>query len=244
MIINQAMARRYWPNENVIGKRIGFGPENDPGWTTIVGVVGDIKDQPDSSGTEPAFWWPLEQMLFSFQKMSVVMRASEPALLANHLREAVQRLDDGLAVADVQVMDEIADRSFSTPRFVLFLVALFAGLALTLAMTGIHGVISYTVGQRMHEFGMRVALGASRGDIVRLVLRQGFGIAVIGVVAGLVGAAALSRFLGTLLYEVKHLDPLTFVSVGLIAIVVAAAACYVPARRATSADPIQALRID
>jgi putative ABC transport system permease protein len=162
--------------------------------------------------------------------------------MANPLRDAVHRLDASLAVADVRVIDQVTDDSFSTPRFALFLVALFAGLALTLAATGIYGVVSYAVAQQMHEFGMRMALGATRWDIVRFVVGQGIRMTTIGVMIGLIASAGLGRFLGTLVYEVRSVDPLTFAAVGLLTTVVAVLACYVPARRATTADPMQALR--
>jgi predicted permease len=243
LLINQAMARRYWPDEDPVGKRIDLGASGDPTWTTIVGIVGDVKDQPNSPAAEPAFWWPELQMPWSFRSMAIVLRASsDPAPLVHQLRAAVHTLDSGLAVANVRVMEQVAGESYSTPRFALFLVALFAGLALALAATGMYGVISYAVSQRMHEFGMRMALGARRWDVVQLVLRQGIRMAAVGVLAGLLGGAALAQFLGTLLYEVKRVDALTFVSVGVLAIAVAALACYVPARRATSADPMTALR--
>jgi ABC-type antimicrobial peptide transport system permease subunit len=139
-------------------------------------------------------------------------------------------------------MDDIADANVSTPRFALFLVALFAGLALTLAAIGIYGVISYAVSQRMQEFGLRMALGAQAGDVQRLVLRQGVKLALVGVALGLVGALGLRRVLRSLLYEVSAADPMTFAAVSAIAIAVAALACYLPARRATAADPANALR--
>jgi ABC-type antimicrobial peptide transport system permease subunit len=142
------------------------------------------------------------------------------------------------------LMDEIAERSFATHRFTLFLVGLFAALALALAAGGIYGVISYSVNQRMHEFGMRMALGARGWDVMRLVLGHGVKIAAAGVILGLASAAALARVIRTLLYEVSGTDPVTFAGVAVMAIVVAALACYVPARRATSADPMTALRAE
>jgi predicted permease len=243
LLINQAMARKYWPNEDAVGKRIDFGFSDKPEWTTIVGVVGDVKDRPESDGAEPAFWWPSAQTLFGTARMAVVIRATaDPTPLVRELREVVRRLDPGLAVSDVRVMEQVADDSYSTPRFALFLVALFAGLALALAATGVYGVVSYAVGQRMHEFGMRMALGAGRWDVIRLVLGQGVRLAAIGVALGLVGGAVLAQLLGTLLYEVKRVDIPTYAAVAVVGLAVASLACYVPARRATSADPIQALR--
>jgi ABC-type antimicrobial peptide transport system permease subunit len=139
-------------------------------------------------------------------------------------------------------MEDVAGESYQTPRFALFLVALFAGLALALAATGVYGVVSYAVGQRMPEFGMRMALGANRWDVIRLVLGQGVRLAAVGVVLGLVGGAVLAQALGSLLYEVKKVDPTTFGAVAVVGLAVAALACYVPALRATSADPMRALR--
>src|SRR5581483_2797959 len=201
--------------------------------------------KPESKEAENAFWWPLLQSPTSVNSMSVVLRGtSDPASLVNVLREAVRQMDPTLAVADVRLMDQIADASISMPRFGLFLVALFAGLALTLAGIGMYGVISYSVNQRTHEFGLRVALGAKPWDVERLVLRQGMKLALLGVCIGVAGALALSRILWSLLYQVGGADPLTLFSVPIAALLIAALACYLPARRATSADPMAALRTE
>jgi len=243
IVVNQALAQRYWPGEDPVGQRIDFGFTDKTDWTTIVGIVGDVKDQPNSLAAEPAFWWPSTQIPFGFTKMQILLRAiADPKPLANQLRGAVRALDPGLAVADVRLLDDVAGSAFSTPRFALFLVGLFAALALALAATGIYGVIAYTVSQRMHEFGMRIALGAGRGDVLRLVLGQGVKLAAIGTAVGLVGGAALSQLLGNLLYGVKRVDPATFAAVAAVALTVAVVACYVPALRATGADPMQSLR--
>jgi ABC-type antimicrobial peptide transport system permease subunit len=177
--------------------------------------------------------------------MVVVLRgSSDAALLANDLRQAVRQLDPMLAVANIRPMDDIADANVSTPRFTLFLVALFAGLALTLAAIGIYGVISYAVSQRSSEFGLRMALGAQATDVRRLVLRQGVRLALVGVMLGLLGALALGRVLRSLLFQVRATDPMTFAAVTAVAIVVALVACYLPARRATTVDPASALRAE
>jgi ABC-type antimicrobial peptide transport system permease subunit len=190
-----------------------------------------------------AMWWPIKQTPVSVNGMSIAVRgSSDPTLLANDLRQAVRQLDPTLAVAKIRPMDDIADANVSTPRFALFLVALFAGLALTLAAIGIYGVISYAVSQRTREFGLRMALGAQAGDVQRLVLRQGVKLALAGVGLGLVGALALGRVLWSLLYQVSAADPATFAAVAAVAIAVAALACYIPARRATAVDPAHALR--
>jgi predicted permease len=244
MIVNRSMAQRYWPNEDAVGKRISFDDHpKEKDWMMIVGIVGDVKDKPDSPETAMAMWWPIKQTPVSVNGMSIAVRgSSDPTLLANDLRQAVRQLDPTLAVAKIRPMDDIADANVSTPRFALFLVALFAGLALTLAAIGIYGVISYAVSQRTREFGLRMALGAQAGDVQRLVLRQGVKLALAGVGLGLVGALALGRVLWSLLYQVSAADPATFAAVAAVAIAVAALACYIPARRATAVDPAHALR--
>jgi predicted permease len=246
LIVNRSMAQRYWPGEDALGKRITLEDHpKEADWMTIVGIVGDVKDKPDSPAAQMALWWPIEQTPVGVNSMAVVVRGSAGSeLLANDLRQAVHQLDPTLAVANIRPMDDIADANVSTPRFALFLVALFAGLALTLAAIGIYGVISYAVSQRTREFGLRMALGAQAGDVQRLVLRQGVKLALMGVALGLVGALALGRVLRSLLYEVSAADPATFASVSALALAVAALACYLPARRATAVDPANALRAE
>ena len=247
LIVNQTMAQRYWPNEDAVGKRIDFFDDKpkESDWYTVVGVVGNVKDKPESSRAEPAFWWPVAQQPFEFGDMSVVLRsASDPVRLTGQLRRAVHDLDPSLAVAHVRLLDQIAAESFSTPRFSLYLVGLFAALALSLAAIGIYGVVSYSVSQRMHEFGMRVALGAGPWDVMRLVMGQGVALTTIGVILGLGAAMAFARLLDSMLYEVSAKDPLTLVAVAAMAVATAALACYPSARRATSADPITALRTE
>jgi predicted permease len=245
VIINEAMARECWPGEDPVGKRItGNDKPQEKDWWTVVGVVSDVKDQPERKAAEPAFWWSMRQAAFSFEMTLVVRSPSDPAALTNALRREVRSMNPGLAVANVRTLDQIADASISTPRFTLFLVALFAGLALTLAAIGIYGVISYSVSRRMNEFGMRMALGAGRWSVMRLVLAQGLRLGVTGVALGLAAALGLTRVLSTVLYGVGGRDPLTFAAVSAGAILVAAVACYVPARRATAADPMTALRAE
>ncbi len=246
LIINDVMARRYWPGEDAIGKRITFDDKpKESDWFTVVGIVGDVKDAPESSGAEPAFWWPLLQQPFEFANMSIALRAnSDPALLTEGLRLALRELDPSLAVAHVRSMDRIAEEQFSTPRFALFLVGLFAALALLLAAIGIYGVISYSVSQRMHEFGMRMALGASSWNLMAMVIKQGVALTVIGAALGLACALLFAGVLANLLYGVSARDPLTLIGVGAMAVVTAALASFPSAHRATGADPMTSLRAE
>jgi predicted permease len=246
LIINDVMARRYWPGEDVIGRRITFDDKpKDSDWFTVVGVVGDVKDKPESASAEPAFWWPLMQQPFAFRSMTIALRANtDPTLLAENVRNVVRELDPSLAVAHVRLMDKIADENFSTPRFALFLVGLFAGLAFVLAAIGIYGVISYSVSQRMHEFGMRVALGASSGSLLSMVMREGVLLAGTGVVIGIGCALIFGGVIDSLLYGVSARDPLTLIGVATIAVVTATLASLPSARRATAADPMTSLRAE
>jgi len=174
--------------------------------------------------------------------MSVAIRSSaDPRQLIDALRDQVKKLDPSLAVADIRLMDEVADASIAAPRFSFLLVGLFAGLAIILAAIGTYGVISYSVSQRIPEFGLRMALGAPPGDVLRLVLAQAAKLALMGAFVGVVVALMLGRVLQSLMYNVSPADPLTFSAVGFGVIVIALAACYLPARRATHASPMIAL---
>jgi ABC-type antimicrobial peptide transport system permease subunit len=177
--------------------------------------------------------------------MSLVVRAKgDPQSLVDTVRNEVAKLDPTLAVADIRLMDQIADSSVATPRLAFILVGSFAGLAIILAMIGTYGVISYSVNQRSAEFGLRMALGAQRRDVLRLVLLQAAVLVVAGTASGVVLALALARLLQNLIYEVSPSDPETFAVVGLIVVVVAMLACYIPARRAMQAEPMAALRAE
>lgn len=212
---------------------------------TVVGIVANVKDTPNSAGSEAAFWWPVPQTPFSIGNLSIAIRSSsDPLLVATRLRARVRDLDGNLAVSDVRTMQLVADESFATPRIALSLVGLFATLALVLAAIGTYGVIAYSVNQRIHEFGVRMALGARRWDVMGSVLASGMKLAVAGIALGVLLGLALSRLLGNLLYGVSAVDPVAIGATCVIATAVAALACYVPAMRATRADPMTALRAD
>lgn len=243
VIINHAMAA-YWKHGDALGGKVSFEDHpKEKDWMTVVGIAGDIKDTPKNAGTEPAFWWPMQQA--AFNENSIAIRSNEDSQrVADRLRAAVRELDSTLAVSDVRTMEAVANGSYATPRFALLSVALFAGLALSLAAIGTYGVIAYSVSRRIHEFGVRMALGAKPSNVMGTVLANGMKLAIAGVTVGTVLGVALSRFLGNLLYGVRAADPVAIVTTCVIAMFVAALACFLPALRATRADPITALRAE
>jgi predicted permease len=245
LIINEAMAK-YWRNRNALGGQVTFSDHpKESDWLTVVGIVRNIKDSPSESAARPAFWWPQAQQPFLMSELSVAIRSNmDPIQLANRLRLAVHELDSSLPVADIQTMNQVADRLYGTSRFTLALIGLFASLALLLSALGVYGVIAYSVGQRTLEFGVRMALGAKPRDVVSGVVGDGMKLALFGTVAGLVLGFAFSRFLGSLLYQVSGADPLTFGLASLVGMVAAAAACILPAFRATRVSPMTALRAE
>jgi ABC-type antimicrobial peptide transport system permease subunit len=212
-------------------------------WLTVIGVVGDVKDQPDKPGAEPAFWWSASQA--PFRNVSLVIRTdSNPLLMADAVRNQVGKINPALALADITLMDQIVDGSVATPRFAFILVGLFGGLAILLAAIGTYGVISYSVTQRTPEFGLRMALGAQRWDVLRLVLLQATKLVFAGTTIGVALALLLARALKSLIYNVSPNDPLTFTAIGIAVLAIAIFACYIPARRATRSDPMNALRAE
>jgi len=244
IVINQALANLYWPKGDAVGKRITFGDHpTESDWLTIVGIVGDVKDKPESANTHPAFWWSALQTPFS--QMSVVVRANtDSQALTQSVEAAVHRIDPSLAVAEVQWMDEVADATVAKPRFAFVLVGIFAGLAILLAAIGTYGVIAYSVSRRTPEFGLRMALGAQRMDVLLLVLRQATMLTLGGAVLGMAFAFLAARVLKSMIYEVNPSDPLIYSAAGVFVIAMALAACCVPARKATKTDPMIALRAE
>lgn len=239
-IINKTMARLFWPNQNPIGKRFARDYRK-PAWITVVGIAGDVKESGLAEATSPEAYFPEAQTANLW--MAVVIRTSLPPLgEASALRHVVRSLDPELPVSGVETLSQIVSRSSQQQRFVTLLLGLFAATALVLALMGIYGIISYSVAQRTHEFGIRIALGAQKREVLQLVLREGLALALVGVAAGLVSALALTRLMASLLYGVRPNDPATFVTVPLLLIGVALLACYIPARRAAKADPMVALR--
>ena len=239
VIVNETMARLYWPNEDPLGRRLKilFSP-----WLTVVGVVGDVHHNGLNTPPNPEIY--LSQLQEPQSSMAVMARTSgDPLQLAAAAREQVKAIDKDLPVT-ITTMDQIFSDSLAGQRFNTLLLGIFASVALLLAMIGVFGVINYSVAQRTHEIGIRIALGAQRGDVFKLVVGQGLLLAVIGVGLGAAGALAVTRLITGLLYGVSPTDGSTFVIVSLLVTAVALLACYLPARRATRVDPLVALRYE
>jgi predicted permease len=241
-IINRAMARRYFPKENPIGRRLVFGdtPDDRP---VIVGVVSDIRREALDRPPEPTFFIPYSQFALPFMNVLVRSSADQAAVVAAVTR-AVRDVDRNLAIGRVTSMEELRNRAAAQPRFRTIVLSTFAIIALLLASIGVYGVLASSVSQRARELGVRIALGAKPRDVYRLVVGEGARLAVFGLLAGLAVAAGLTRTLDALLYEVSASDPVMFGGASFLLLAVAAVASYVPARRATRVDPISALRCD
>jgi predicted permease len=245
LIVSAALAKRYWPREDPLGKRLKWGaPESTDPWMTVVGVVGDVKQGPLDSQIALHTYEPYAQLGALTSLRIAVRGAGDPAGLAAAVRTAAWSLDRQLALGSVRTMDQVISRSTASRRFSLSVLGSFAALALLLAAIGIYAVLAYSVARRRHEIGVRMAMGAGRGHVVRLVLRQGLGVTAIGIAFGVLGALGLTRFLQSLLYEVQPSDPRTFLLVLVLLVCVAIAASYLPARRATRVDPMVALRYE
>lgn len=245
LLVSESFAKKYWSGQDPMGKRLKWGPpESSDPWMTVIGVVGDVKQGALDAPTDPHTYEAYAQ-LGSAPSLRIAIRgARDVASLAGSFRAAVWGLDRQLALASLRTMDEVISRSTASRRFILSLIGSFAVLALVLAAVGIYVVLAYSVTRRTRELGVRIALGARRADVLRLVLGQSLRVTTIGIAIGVAGAFALTRFLQGLLYEVRPTDPLTFTSVLLLLAAVSLAASYLPARRATRVDPMVALRYE
>jgi len=236
-VVNEAMARRYWPGENPIGKSLPVG-----GSLPVVGVVGNVKHRSLSAEPVPELYQCYLQGLGNPYASLVIRTSANPSALASAVRRRIRELRPEQPVGEVKTLREVVAGSLTTPRFHTLLLGLFAGLAMALAIAGVYGVMSYTVSRRTQEIGIRMALGAAPGRVIRLVIWQGIRWTLLGVAVGLVGAMATTRLISTLLFGVSPTDAATLILVALLLAVAALAACYVPARRAARAEPVTALR--
>lgn len=240
-IVNESFARRYCPNENYLGRRVqSWVHKND--WLTIVRIVADVRGWLERE-PNPEICLPYLQAGEPYMTL-LVHTAGNPLLWEGAVRRQVAGADKDQPPHDVLTLDEFLARSLTSRRVTMFLLGAFAVLGLILALVGIYGVVSYSVSHRMHEIGVRIALGAEHSDVLKLVVGQGLGSALIGTGIGLAASLAVTRFLQAMLFGVKPTDPVTFVVVSLVLLVVALLACYLPARRATKVDPMVALRYE
>jgi putative ABC transport system permease protein len=246
VVVNQAMVNRYWSNQEPLGKRIKIGGlDAKSPWFTVKGVVKDSAQSELDRGIKPEIYFPLGQMAGRYRRMNLAVRTSvDPKSTLAAIQSAIRGVDKDQPVYQVQTIAELIRDSVGTRRFALTILILFAALALVLAVSGIYGVISYSVTQRTQEIGIRMALGARAGDVLRLVLGQFMRLTVVGVALGLIGAYALTRLMTSLLFGVTPTDITTFVLVSISLSLVALVACIVPARRATRVDPLVALRYE
>ena len=242
VMINQTMANQFWPGISPIGKKFKWGSrDSETPWRTVVGVVEDVKHFSLDGGVRPEVYMPHEQK--PYRSLSLTIRtAGDPADLLPSVRASIGQMDPQLPLFNVHPMDEILFETLAARRLMMLLMGLFAGIALLMALIGVYGVLALTVSQRIPEIGVRMALGARRKDVLRSVLSQGLSLALMGALLGLAGAAALSRLLSGLLFGVSPTDLPTFAAVALILLLAALLASYLPARRATRVNPLDALR--
>jgi predicted permease len=251
VVVSEAAARAYWPGEDPIGKRMRYAGNS---WRTVIGIVGDVKDDSLQAPAAPHAYTPyleeadslLETPDFDeLRTLHLAVRTSvDPALVFTSVRSSVAAIDPQIAVDDLKTMDSAIDKSLAPQRFNLALVALFAALAIFLAAVGVYGVLSYSISQRTREIGVRIALGAQRGRVLRMAVGEGMKLAILGTAFGMAGGFVLTRLMSSLLFGITARDPLTFVAVGVVVAIVSFAACYIPARRAMRVDPIVALRYE
>jgi putative ABC transport system permease protein len=242
MLVSESFVNSFFPNEDPIGLRLSLDSQAPP--IQIVGVVEDARRISIDTRAEPEFYVPFAQA--PIRRMNLVARSNGPSTsaLISSVRSAVLEMDRDQLIWQTRTLDQLVDASVGSRRFNLWLLGAFAGVALILALLGIYGVMTYSVRQRTHEIGIRLALGARTSDVLRLVIGNGMLLAVIGVVIGLAGALGLTRLMATLLFEVKSTDLITYATVAIGLQLVALAACYLPARRATKVDPLVALRYE
>jgi putative ABC transport system permease protein len=251
VVVNEEMARLCWPGADPIGKRIALADQlQNAHWMTVVGVVKNVQEHDWAAPLLSEVYLPFLQTpeYFAdahshFSYLTVVVRTSgDPGALMPAIRNEVRALDGNVTISQVQTMDQAVADATAQPLFYLLLLGTFAAVALILAAVGIYGVVSYSVSRRTHEIGIRMALGAKRSDVLKLVTSQGMILALVGTAVGAAGALPLARLISSLLYGVGPTDAVTFAAVAVVLTAVALVACYIPARRAARVDPIMALR--
>jgi putative ABC transport system permease protein len=246
-IVNEELVRQFFPRDNPVGSRIRWaGDSGPPQWMKIVGVVGDVKHSGLNQPTDPAVYTPFVQSDERWRRfMTLAIRTDNSTSgLVEEVKAQVWSVDGQIPVSDVQTMDQRMAVSLARQRFYTLLLGAFAAVAVILAGVGIYGVVAYTASQSTHEIGIRMALGGQRRDVLRLIVAEGAKLTFVGILIGIVGALALTRVMAGLLFEVKPADPAIFAAVAILLALVALAACYIPARRATRVDPMVALRYE
>ena len=239
VVVNEAFARQYWPGENAIGKHVVIGRR--PQAAEVVGVAADIRNRGLEQNTQPQVYLPFPQLPWS--DMYLLVRTDvPPRSVVSAVRAQIAAVDSDQPVIKVQTVDDLLDSARTQARFLLMLIGAFSTTALVLAAIGIYGMLSYAVAQRRQEFGIRLALGAGRGDLLRLVLRRGLALTATGIVLRLTAAFLLTRFVGSFLYQTGTRDVMTFVGAPTVFLGIALLASYLPARRATRANPIEAIK--
>jgi putative ABC transport system permease protein len=242
VIVNETMARKYWPGEDPIGKRVKISWYDDRE-DEIIGVVGDVRQAALATEARATTYWPYPR--FAYPSMTLAVRTSgDAASTSNAVARLIREQDPNLAVADIRTMEDVVSASVAQQRLTMLLLTIFAAAALLLAAVGIYGVIAYSVTQRTQEIGIRMALGARHGDVLRMVVGQAMALTAAGILIGGAGALLLTRLMTNLLFNVRPGDPLTFAVVAAGLGAVAAVASYFPGRRATRVDPVIALRAE
>jgi putative ABC transport system permease protein len=246
-IINETMARQYWPGQNALGRRFNIGDPNDGEWMEIVGIVADVRQMGLDEPVKAEMYVPYQQVTdwpFFSPRDLAIRTTGEPSHIAGSVRQIIREVDPDQPISNIATMSEVLGVEAAQRRMGMIMLAAFAGLALLLASLGIYGVLAYFVTQHTNEIGVRMALGANRRNILALVLKKGMGLTLLGVAIGLAASFALTRLMSSLLFGVNASDPLTFVVAPLLLAFVALLACWIPARRATKVDPMIALRYE
>ncbi len=243
-IVSQSFAEHFWPHQDALGKRLHFGGSKD--WQQVIGIVGDVRQEGLAASSLPEVYFPLTRALANGQNaMNIVVRSTlPPAFLAREINEQVSAVDAGIPLSEARTGRQILDDWSGYMRYRATLLASFAAMALLIAAIGLFGTISYATAQRTNELGLRMALGAQRGDLFRLIILQGTKLVSVGLLVGVVVGLSLARGMATLVYGITPFDPLTFAGVAVLLMLVALAACYIPARRAMKVDPMVALRYE